>query len=59
MSIFPAKAFGQSNKILAWPNKAVHRQAHADGIIGACAQWKELTLGLLLQDMGYSVSFDL
>ena len=25
IKIFPVKAFGQSNKILVWPDKATHR----------------------------------
>lgn len=59
MRIFPVKAFSQSNKILAWPDKATHRQEHADGKTGATAQEKELTFDLLLQDVGCNVPFDL
>lgn len=51
--IFPVKTFGQSNKILAWPDKATHRQEHADWKLGAGAQEKEpILLSLLLQDVG-------
>lgn len=59
MRIFPVKAFSQSNKMLAGPEKATHTQEHADGKTGASAQEKELTLDLLLQDVGCNVPFDL
>lgn len=59
MRVFPVKAFSQSNKILAWPDKATHRQEHVDGKTGARAQEKELRLDLLLWDVGCKVPFDL
>lgn len=56
---FPVKACGYSNEIPAWPDKATHRQAHADRKTGAWAQCKRLMLGLRLWAMGFGLPWDL